>query len=111
MDALVSVLNSSAWPASPAIGYAPDVGDVETLPGVPEEAHPLGDIVICSPVVEREATTQGKTLDDHFAHLVVHGVLHLHGHDHKSDAEAAVMEQLETEVLATLGVKDPYQPV
>ena len=84
---------------------------VEALPGVPEEAHPLGDIVICPPVVEREATTQGKTLEDHFAHLVVHGVLHLHGHDHKSDAEAAVMEQLETEVLATLGVKDPYQPV
>ena len=84
---------------------------VEALPGVPKEAHPFGDIVICPPVVEREATTQGKTLEDHFAHLVVHGVLHLHGHDHKSDAEANVMEQLETEVLATLGVKDPYQPV
>jgi len=84
---------------------------VEALPGVPHEAHPLGDIVICPPVVEREAANQGKALEDHFAHLVVHGVLHLHGHDHDIDSEAAVMEQLETEVLATLGINNPYQPV
>ena len=84
---------------------------VEALPGVPREAHPLGDIVICPPVVEREAENQGKALEDHFAHRVVHGVLHLHGHDHDIDSEAAVMEQLETEVLATLGINNPYQPV
>ena len=84
---------------------------VEALPGVPQEVHPLGDIVICPPVAEREAANQGKALEDHFAHLVVHGVLHLHGHDHDIDSEAAVMEQLETEVLATLGINNPYQPV
>ena len=84
---------------------------VEALPGVPREAHPLGDIVICPPVVEREAANQGKALEDHFAHLVVHGVLHLHGHDHQSASQAEAMEKLETKVLATLGVKDPYLAV
>ena len=73
--------------------------------------HPLGDIVVCPSVAEREALSQGKKVEDHFAHLVVHGVLHLHGHDHQSDSQAAVMEQLETDVLATLGIKNPYQTV
>ena len=84
---------------------------VEALPGVPQEAHPLGDIVICPPVAEREAANQGKALEDHFAHLVVHGVLHLHGHDHQSASQAEAMEKLETKVLATLGVKDPHLSV
>jgi probable rRNA maturation factor len=84
---------------------------VEALPGLPAAEHPLGDIVVCPSVVEREALSQGKKVEDHFAHLVVHGVLHLHGHDHQSDSQAAVMEQLETDVLATLGIKNPYQTV
>ena len=68
----------------------------------------LGDIVICAPVVTREAREQGKPLRDHYAHLSVHGVLHLLGFDHQHDAEATRMEALERRVLAELGIDDPY---
>ncbi len=69
----------------------------------------LGDLVICAPVVAREAEEQGKTAAAHWAHMVVHGVLHLRGYDHMSDSEAAEMETLETEILARLGYADPYR--
>jgi probable rRNA maturation factor len=69
----------------------------------------LGDIVICAPVVAREAREQGKSARDHYAHLTVHGVLHLLGFDHRHEAEAARMEALETRVLAGLGIADPYK--
>jgi len=68
----------------------------------------LGDLVICVPVVEREAAQQGKALDAHWAHLVIHGCLHLLGFDHLEDAEAEEMEALERELLAELGHPDPY---
>ncbi|NYZ63710.1 rRNA maturation RNase YbeY [Luteimonas deserti] len=68
----------------------------------------LGDLVLCAPVVAREAAEQGKTLNAHYAHLTVHGVLHLLGWDHDNTAEAEAMEQLEREILAGLGVGDPY---
>lgn len=68
----------------------------------------LGDIVICSQVVAREAKEQGKSLDAHWAHMVVHGVLHLRGYDHIIDAEAQEMESFETQILAGLGFPDPY---
>jgi len=68
----------------------------------------LGDLAICAPVVVREAREQGKTPRDHYAHLTVHGVLHLLGFDHQNDREAARMEKLETGVLAKLGIADPY---
>lgn len=68
----------------------------------------LGDLVICAPVVTREARTQGKKPAAHWAHMVVHGVLHLLGHDHQQKAAAARMERLERRVLATLGHPDPY---
>ncbi len=68
----------------------------------------LGDLVICAPVVAREAQEQGKPLAAHYAHLTVHGALHLLGWDHGNDADAECMEQLEREILATLGVPDPY---
>ncbi len=68
----------------------------------------LGDLVICVPVVEREAAEQGKTLDAHWAHLVIHGCLHLLGYDHIEDAEAEEMEALERQLLAELGHPDPY---
>ncbi|MGB5148125.1 MAG: rRNA maturation RNase YbeY [Porticoccaceae bacterium] len=68
----------------------------------------LGDIVICAPVVEREATDQGKAPDAHWAHMIVHGTLHLLGHDHQDDAEAERMEALETEILASLHFPPPY---
>ncbi|UQY35771.1 rRNA maturation RNase YbeY [Pseudomonas fulva] len=68
----------------------------------------LGDLVICVPVVEREAVEQGKTLDAHWAHLVIHGCLHLLGYDHIEDEEAEEMEALERLLLAELGHPDPY---
>ncbi|CAD0336414.1 Endoribonuclease YbeY [Xanthomonas hortorum pv. gardneri] len=68
----------------------------------------LGDLVICAPVVAREAAEQGKSLASHYAHLTVHGTLHLLGWDHADDKEADAMEQLEREILADLGIDDPY---
>ena len=68
----------------------------------------LGDLVICAPVVAREAKEQGKPVVAHYAHLTVHGVLHLLGWDHEDDKDAEAMEQLEREILAGLGLPDPY---
>lgn len=80
---------------------------VEGLPPV-VRPRPLGDLVICAPIVAAEALEQGKTQSAHWAHLVVHGVLHLLGHDHEQDAEAVRMERLERRILAGLGFPDPY---
>lgn len=68
----------------------------------------LGDLVICAPVVAREAQEQGKPLDAHWAHMVIHGCLHLIGFDHIEDDEAEEMESLERRLLAELGIADPY---
>lgn len=68
----------------------------------------LGDIVICAPLVAAEAREQGKAERAHWAHLTVHGVLHLQGYDHQQEADAVAMEALEIEVLASLGIGDPY---
>ena len=68
----------------------------------------LGDIVICEPVVRREAEEQGRDPAHHWAHLLVHGALHLLGHDHETDREAAEMEALETRILSRRGIPDPY---
>lgn len=69
----------------------------------------LGDIVVCAEVVEREALEQHKTSDAHWAHMIVHGTLHLLGFDHIDDADAAEMEALEIEILRTLNFPNPYQ--
>jgi probable rRNA maturation factor len=69
----------------------------------------LGDLVICVPVVAREALQQGKDYPAHWAHMVVHGVLHLLGYDHLSDSDAERMETLERDILRGLGFSDPYQ--
>jgi probable rRNA maturation factor len=75
----------------------------------PGAARPLaGDIVLCAPVVAREAAEQGKPIEAHYAHLTVHGVLHLQGYDHETDEEARQMEALETEAVMRLGYADPY---
>ncbi len=76
-----------------------------------EEIAPelLGDIVICAPVVASEAAAQGKSLEAHWAHLVVHGTLHLLGFDHVEARQARTMEALECELLTALGFPDPYQ--
>ncbi len=71
-------------------------------------ARPLGDLVICAPLVNREALVQGKPALDHWAHLTVHGILHLLGHDHEQPEQANAMEHLETEILASLGIGAPY---
>ena len=68
----------------------------------------IGDVVICAPLVEREAKTQNKGSDAHWAHLVVHGILHLCGYQHEQENEAQAMEQLETEILSGLGFPAPY---
>jgi len=87
------------------LSFPSGIGDY--APG--DQPRPLGDIVICAPVVEQEAVQQGKDENDHWAHLVVHGTLHLLGFDHETDVEAAEMEAIEREILASLGVADPYQ--
>ena len=69
----------------------------------------LGDLVLCSPVIAREAREQGKPLRAHYAHLTVHGALHLLGWDHEDAREADAMEQLEREILAGMGLPDPYR--
>ena len=68
----------------------------------------LGDVVICAPVVLREAIIQNKKPDAHWAHMVVHGILHLLGYDHNEEIRATLMEQLETDIMAGLGYPDPY---
>lgn len=88
--------------ATNVLSFALNEGD--TVAGMPL----FGDLVFCAPVVAREAAEQGKRLDAHYAHLVVHGMLHLQGLDHEQDDEAEAMEALETVILGKLGYADPY---
>jgi probable rRNA maturation factor len=81
--------------------------NVLTFP-LTEEPLLMGDIVICAPVVAREAREQGKPLLAHYAHMTVHGVLHLHGYDHEVDAQADLMEAIEVATLHKLGFANPY---
>ena len=74
----------------------------------PPTAPLSGDIVICAPVVAREAAEQGVTLEAHYAHLTLHGMLHLQGYDHETDAEAVTMEAVESFIMQRLGYPDPY---
>ena len=84
-------------------------GEGEAMPGANGQGMPLtGDLVLCVPVLVREAAEQGKTLDAHFAHMVVHGMLHLQGYEHEQEGDAQVMEKAETEILRSLGYADPY---
>ena len=78
----------------------------EAIPGVASDL--LGDVVICAPVVASESVVQNKPLDAHWAHMVIHGVLHLRGYDHSKDGDAREMEKLETGMLAGLGFLNPY---
>lgn len=73
-----------------------------------DEPRYIGDLVVCAPVVEREAREQGKTRDAHYAHMTVHGVLHLLGYDHEQPDEAEQMEALEIRILKELGYSNPY---
>lgn len=79
------------------------------IDGLPADAvKQLGDIVVCASVVRDEALRQGKALEDHWAHMLVHGTLHLLGYDHGGDAQAEEMEQLEIAVLESRGIANPY---
>jgi probable rRNA maturation factor len=73
-----------------------------------EEPFIMADILICAPVVAKEAKEQGKNLEAHFAHLMVHGVLHAHGYDHEVPAQAELMESIEIQTLKNLGYANPY---
>jgi probable rRNA maturation factor len=88
--------------------------NVLSFPASPDEralAGSLGDLVICAAVVAAEAREQGKAPPAHWAHMVVHGVLHLHGYDHLSARDARRMERLEVEILRGFGYQNPYQHV
>jgi probable rRNA maturation factor len=78
--------------------------------GLPDEIRQtqLGDLLICAPVVVCEALEQDRPAADHWAHLTIHGLLHLLGYDHELPGEAVAMESMETEILASLGISDPY---
>jgi probable rRNA maturation factor len=79
------------------------------IEGLPFDAEsPLGDIVVCAAVVRAEAEEQGKTVVDHWAHMMVHGTLHLLGFDHDNDSDANIMEGLEIQILGGHGIADPY---
>ena len=81
--------------------------NVLTFP-LTETPHLMGDIIICAPVVMAEAAAQNKSIEAHFAHLTVHGVLHLHGYDHETEPQAELMESLEITILQKLGYANPY---
>lgn len=83
-------------------------GDDPAVPSVPGQPWLLGDIAVALQTTAREAAEAGRTVEAHLGHLIVHGVLHLLGHDHLVDPEADAMEALETRVLAALGYADPY---
>ena len=94
--------------ATNILSFPSDYGDLPEGVLDEEEAGYLGDLVVCAEVVYDEAQQQQKTLSDHWAHLVIHGVLHLQGYDHIEEEEAQEMESLEVKLLSELGVPDPY---
>lgn len=81
------------------------------VPGAPDDDPYLGDIILAFGVCTREAAEQGKPLAHHLSHLVIHGLLHLMGHDHQTDHEAELMEARERTLLAGLGIDDPYRAI
>lgn len=83
--------------------------DVLSFPASPLDAPFLGDIAVSLGVTQKDAETRGIALDQHLSHLLIHGLMHLLGHDHKDDTEAAEMESLEIAALASLGWPDPYK--
>jgi probable rRNA maturation factor len=88
--------------------YATNVLTFAYSDAAEQTAPASGDIVLCAPVIEAEAGAQGKPLEAHYAHLVVHGMLHLQGYDHEHDDQAAAMEARETQIVMQLGYPDPY---
>ena len=75
---------------------------------IDETSHLIGDIVLCAPVIEKEAFEQAKSIEAHYAHLIIHGALHLYGYDHENKKDADMMEAKEIKILSGLGFKNPY---
>jgi probable rRNA maturation factor len=100
--------NVLSWPSEERApqqpGTAPELPD----PGTPDDPVELGDIALAYETCAAEAQGQGKTLEAHVTHLLVHGILHLLGYDHADDGDAGLMEALEVRILETLGIADPY---
>jgi probable rRNA maturation factor len=90
--------------ATNVLTFAYNEGEQE----LPDDAPTQADIILCTDVLQKEAAEQKKTVEEHAAHLIIHGVLHAQGYDHMDDEEATEMEGIETELLASLGYADPY---
>jgi probable rRNA maturation factor len=105
-DASVQELNRQWRGQDKATNVLSFPADVASPPGEPRH---LGDIALAYETVARESAVEGKSLPDHVAHLVIHGVLHLLGHDHESEGEADAMERTEVLALGALGIADPYR--
>lgn len=114
-DARIAILNNDfrdkptatnvlSWPSA---DRAPTTAGANPIPPDPMDPE-LGDIAIAFETCTREAAEQGKRFDDHVTHLLIHATLHLLGYDHETDKDAALMEALETRILAKLGIEDPY---
>ena len=118
-DARIAALNSDfrgkpqptnvlSWPSEERGADAPGQEPTLPEPGAADDPEELGDMAIAWETCACEAEAQGKPMADHVTHLIVHGLLHCLGYDHIHDADAAVMERHEVEILATLGLSDPY---
>jgi len=101
--------NVLSWPAEERGAEAPGMSPDLPAPGTPDDPAELGDIAIAWATCAREAEAAGRSLPAHATHLIVHGILHLLGYDHISDADAALMETLEVRILAGLGLENPYE--
>jgi probable rRNA maturation factor len=109
-DAMIAALNAQWRGREEPTNVLSFPAPPPTDPSVSEAPVHLGDIAIACETVVREAGEQGRTVSQHLAHLAVHGFLHLLGYDHQTDGEAEHMERLEREILASLGISDPYAP-
>lgn len=100
--------NVLSWPATDVAPPGPGQAPPPPEAGDPDDPTELGDIALAYDTCAREAAEQAKSLADHVTHLIVHGLLHLMGYDHIDDADAALMEAIETRTLARMGIADPY---